>query len=218
MASHDVLARQAAGVGVRRDRIEDLGRDHDLRRGCAKSFNARAEHLLADAVRIHVGGVEEVDAAVERVLDHGAAFRLASSTHGRHFDEPNDIVPRHRRDTFNPVFPRLSVVHGLIDLTTCADAAQRWFPILALVAVATMVNYLDRTVLGIAAPYLTKELGLTAASLGIVFSAFSWSYALLQIPGGVFLDRFGTRITYSLALGLWSAFTAMMGLSTASRR
>ena len=56
-----------------------------------------------------------------------------------------------------------------------------------------MVNYLDRTVLGIAAPYLTKELGLTAASLGIVFSAFSWSYALLQIPGGIFLDRFGTR-------------------------
>ena len=71
---------------------------------------------------------------------------------------------------------------------------ERWFPVLALVAVATMINYLDRTVLGIAAPYLTKELGLTAASLGIVFSAFSWSYALLQIPGGIFLDRFGTRL------------------------
>ncbi len=89
---------------------------------------------------------------------------------------------------------------------------ERWFPVLALVAVATMVNYLDRTVLGIAAPYLTRELGLTAASLGIVFSAFSWSYALLQIPGGIFLDRFGTRTTYSLALTLWSAFTALMGL------
>ena len=91
---------------------------------------------------------------------------------------------------------------------------RRWFPILALVAVATMVNYLDRTVLGIAAPYLTKELGLTAAAMGIVFSAFSWSYALLQIPGGIFLDRFGTRVTYSLALTLWSAFTAFMGVVT----
>lgn len=89
---------------------------------------------------------------------------------------------------------------------------QRWVPILALVAVATMVNYLDRTVLGIAAPYLTKELGLTAASLGIVFSAFSWSYALLQIPGGIFLDRYGTRTTYTLALTLWSGFTAFMGV------
>jgi ACS family D-galactonate transporter-like MFS transporter len=90
--------------------------------------------------------------------------------------------------------------------------SRRWFPILALVAVATMVNYLDRTVLGIAAPYLTKELALDAAAMGIVFSAFSWSYALLQIPGGVFLDRFGTRVTYSLALTLWSAFTAFMGV------
>lgn len=99
----------------------------------------------------------------------------------------------------------------MADRSLTAPTRQRWFPILALVAIATMVNYLDRTVLGIAAPYLTKELGLTAASLGIVFSAFSWSYALLQIPGGVFLDRFGTRTTYSLALGLWSAFTALMG-------
>src|SRR5688572_26665520 len=89
---------------------------------------------------------------------------------------------------------------------------RRWFPVLALVAVATMVNYLDRTVLGIAAPYLTKELALDAAAMGIVFSAFSWSYALLQIPGGIFLDRFGTRVTYSLALTLWSAFTAVMGV------
>jgi ACS family D-galactonate transporter-like MFS transporter len=92
--------------------------------------------------------------------------------------------------------------------------SRRWFPVLGLVAIATMVNYLDRTVLGIAAPYLTKELGLTAAAMGIVFSAFSWSYALLQIPGGIFLDRFGTRITYTWALTLWSGFTAIMGLVT----
>ena len=95
---------------------------------------------------------------------------------------------------------------------SAARTSRRWFPILTLVAVATMVNYLDRTVLGIAAPYLTKELGLTAASLGIVFSAFSWSYALLQIPGGIFLDRFGTRTTYTASLTLWSGFTALMGV------
>ena len=102
----------------------------------------------------------------------------------------------------------------MVDETTARRTHQRWFPVLALVAVATMINYLDRTVLGIAAPYLTKELGLTAAALGIVFSAFSWSYALLQIPGGIFLDRFGTRVTYSLSLTLWSGFTALMGVVT----
>ena len=86
----------------------------------------------------------------------------------------------------------------------------RWMPILAMVAVGTMINYLDRTVLGIAAPFLTRDLGLTAAQMGLVFSAFSWSYALLQIPGGIFLDRFGTRVTYCVALVFWSLFTALM--------
>ena len=67
------------------------------------------------------------------------------------------------------------------------------FGILALLAVGTMINYLDRTVLGIAAPTLSKDLGLDAAVMGLVFSAFSWTYAVAQIPGGVFLDRFGDR-------------------------
>jgi ACS family D-galactonate transporter-like MFS transporter len=73
-----------------------------------------------------------------------------------------------------------------------------------------MINYLDRTVLGIAAPFLTRDLGLTATQMGLVFSAFSWSYALLQIPGGIFLDRFGTRLTYFIAVVFWSLFTALM--------
>jgi len=88
----------------------------------------------------------------------------------------------------------------------------RWVPILALVACGTMINYLDRTVLGIAAPFLTADLGLTAAKMGLVFSAFSWSYALLQIPGGIFLDRFGTRVTYFIAVVAWSLCTALMGV------
>lgn len=88
----------------------------------------------------------------------------------------------------------------------------RWFPVLGLIAFGTMLNYLDRTVLGIAAPRLSADLGLTPAMMGLAFSAFSWSYALLQIPGGVFLDRFGTRLTYLIALVGWSAFTAGMGL------
>lgn len=86
----------------------------------------------------------------------------------------------------------------------------RWFPILALVAIGTMINYLDRTVLGIAAPFLSRDLALSAAQMGLVFSAFSWSYALLQIPGGIFLDRFGTRLTYFIAVAFWSLFTGLM--------
>src|SRR5438552_3375270 len=85
------------------------------------------------------------------------------------------------------------------------------FTILALISVGTLINYLDRAVLGIAAPALTKELGLSAALMGIVFSAFSWTYAGAQIPGGILLDRFGTRIVYFFSVTFWSACTLTQG-------
>ena len=88
------------------------------------------------------------------------------------------------------------------------------FFVLGLIAVGTMINYLDRTLLSVAAPSMTKELGIDAATMGLVFSAFSWSYALAQLPGGVFLDRFGVRLTYFLSVGFWSVFTVLQGFAT----
>ncbi len=83
------------------------------------------------------------------------------------------------------------------------------FGVLGLIATGTLINYLDRTILGIAAPSLTKELGIDAALMGVIFSAFSWTYAASQVPGGAFLDRFGTRLTYFLSVGFWSFFTLL---------
>jgi len=85
------------------------------------------------------------------------------------------------------------------------------FLIIALMAIGTMINYLDRAILGIAAPALTQELGLSATAMGIVFSAFSWSYTAMQIPGGMLLDRFGPRLVYFLSLTFWSFFTLLQG-------
>ncbi|MGU3523027.1 MFS transporter [Enterobacteriaceae bacterium C23F] len=99
------------------------------------------------------------------------------------------------------------------DAVTAVRRSRRRIGILALLAVGTMINYLDRTVLGIAAPELTQELGINAAIMGVVFSAFAWTYALAQIPGGLFLDRFGNKITYFLSLTLWSLFTLFHGLA-----
>lgn len=84
--------------------------------------------------------------------------------------------------------------------------------ILALISAATMLNYLDRSVLGVAKPALTAELQIGPEVMGLIFSAFSWTYALAQVPGGYVLDRLGTRITYGLSLALWSAATALHGL------
>ncbi|KDB07722.1 d-galactonate transporter [Burkholderia sp. lig30] len=85
------------------------------------------------------------------------------------------------------------------------------YRILALLAIGTMINYLDRTVLGVAAPQLTKELGINAAVMGIMFSAFSWTYVVMQVPGGLFLDRFGSKVTYYCSMTLWSLCTLLQG-------
>src|SRR5690606_8370432 len=83
------------------------------------------------------------------------------------------------------------------------------YRILALIAFATFLNYLDRSLLAVAAPPMAQELNIGPAALGVIFSVFSWSYAFSQIPGGMFLDRFGTRLTYFLSITFWSLFTAL---------
>ncbi|MFL9985527.1 MFS transporter [Paraburkholderia sediminicola] len=93
-----------------------------------------------------------------------------------------------------------------------ARRSKARYQILSLLAVGTMINYLDRTVLGIAAPQLTKELGINAALMGLLFSVFSWSYVASQIPGGLFLDRFGSKLTYFLSMTFWSLCTLAQGL------
>ncbi|WP_233834542.1 MFS transporter [Paraburkholderia sp. ZP32-5] len=95
---------------------------------------------------------------------------------------------------------------------SAARRSNARYKILALLAVGTMINYLDRTVLGIAAPQLTKELGINAALMGLLFSVFSWSYVAAQIPGGLFLDRFGSKVTYFLSMTFWSLCTLAQGL------
>lgn len=86
------------------------------------------------------------------------------------------------------------------------------YGVLALISVATALNYLDRTLLSVAAPAMGKDLGIGPVAMGLVFAAFSWSYAFAQVPGGVLLDRIGTRLTYFISLVSWSAFTMLQGL------
>ena len=66
---------------------------------------------------------------------------------------------------------------------------------LALLTLGMLINYLDRSVMSVAAPFLSKDLGLDAMTMGVVFSAFSWTYAAAQIPGGILLDRIDDTIT-----------------------
>ncbi len=90
---------------------------------------------------------------------------------------------------------------------------KRWF-MLSLIFVLTAINYLDRTNMAVAASSMSEELGFGAAAMGMLLSAFAWAYALMQVPGGYFLERFGPRIAYTVSLFFWSLFTMIMGLGS----
>ena len=87
---------------------------------------------------------------------------------------------------------------------------KRWF-MLFLLFLLTAINYLDRTNMAVAAPSMSADLGFNAATMGLLFSAFGWAYGLMQIPGGLFLERFGSHVAYTVSLFLWSLFTVTMG-------
>lgn len=85
---------------------------------------------------------------------------------------------------------------------------------LFLVFVGTVINYVDRANLSVAAPLLKQEFGLGPVELGFIFSAYAWTYVLANIPGGWVIDRFGTRAIYSIAILSWSVLTFFQGFAT----
>lgn len=87
------------------------------------------------------------------------------------------------------------------------------YAIIALIFLITSINYADRATFSIAGSAAASELALTPVQIGFILSAFAWAYVLAQIPGGVLLDRFGTKRIYAAAIALWSLFTATQGFA-----
>jgi ACS family glucarate transporter-like MFS transporter len=92
-----------------------------------------------------------------------------------------------------------------------AVASRTRWGILAMLFIATTINYADRATIAIAGPDIAKDLGLSPVEMGYIFSSFAWSYVLAQIPGGWLLDKFGSRLTYFCSIFLWSTFTLLQG-------
>jgi MFS family permease len=90
---------------------------------------------------------------------------------------------------------------------------RRWW-IGVLLGSGVLVNYFDRINLSVAAPQLQQEFGLDPEQVGLMFSVFFWSYALLQIPVGVVLDRFGVMPVGRIGAALWSVATGLTALAT----
>lgn len=84
----------------------------------------------------------------------------------------------------------------------------RW-RIFLILLLLTAINYIDRASLSVALPLIAPEFNLTPAMEGLMLSAFFWSYALMQIPGGLLLDRFHTRGIIGAATVAWGLFQAL---------
>lgn len=85
--------------------------------------------------------------------------------------------------------------------TAAQRVAKRRWVMGVLLGVGVLINYFDRINLSVAAPQLKAAFDLSPAEMGLLFSAFFWPYALLQVPAGIVLDRFGVT-----RLGRWGAF------------
>ena len=88
---------------------------------------------------------------------------------------------------------------------------------LALLVSVSMMAYFNRTALSIAGPSIMRDFGLSETQMGTVYSAFLFSYAILLVPAGWLVDRFGSRVTIAIALlgtDVASAMTAAAGTSS----
>jgi sugar phosphate permease len=83
----------------------------------------------------------------------------------------------------------------------------RWY-ILALISLMYLITYLDRVNISTVAPVISKEFGFDKVTMGIIFSAFVWAYALFQVPGGWLNDRFGPRRVLAIIVAYWSVMKA----------
>jgi len=83
---------------------------------------------------------------------------------------------------------------------------------LALLVVSVFINYVDRGNLSIAAPLLKNELTISASQLGILLSAFFWTYTAMLFVCGCFVDRFDPSRVLALGYLVWSLSTAATGL------
>ena len=88
----------------------------------------------------------------------------------------------------------------------------RW-RIFAVVFVLVVINLIDRTALSVAMPTISKEFALGPAMTGVILSAFFWTYAFLQVPGGWLIDKFGPRKLITFSTLAWGGFQTLAGFA-----
>eukprot|EP01037_Dinobryon_pediforme_P001575 gene1575-1601_t len=86
-------------------------------------------------------------------------------------------------------------------------------PLVLLLAIAVMLNFVDRGAIGIAAPLMSQALGLSATRFGLAVSAFFWTYGLAQPFIGMAADRWPAGRLLAISVALWALATLLTGLA-----
>jgi MFS family permease len=86
-------------------------------------------------------------------------------------------------------------------------------PIVFLLAAVLFINYVDRGTMPTAAHLMQGDLRLDYAQMGVLLSAFSWTYAFLQIPVGWLAERYGPHRILAAGLTLWASATMLIGVA-----
>jgi MFS family permease len=92
------------------------------------------------------------------------------------------------------------------------ESSERWW-LMVLLITGMVFCYAHRGALSVAAPFIRKDLNLSLATMGILLSAFSWSYSFMQMPAGWLVDRFGVKRAYALGYTFWSLASISTGLA-----
>jgi len=101
-----------------------------------------------------------------------------------------------------------------IPATASTPAGRYRWRVCAMLLAATTINYVDRQVLGVLAPFLQQEIGWNEVEYGYIVTAFQAAYAIGLLCAGAIIDRFGTRIGYAIAIGVWSVAAMSHALAT----
>ncbi|GBU14604.1 D-galactonate transporter [Enterobacterales bacterium] len=100
-----------------------------------------------------------------------------------------------------------------MDTTLQVKPTKRRYVTLFMIFITVVICYVDRANLAVASAHIQEEFGITKTQMGYIFSAFAWTYTACQIPGGWFLDRVGSRVTYFIAILGWSVATLFQGFA-----
>jgi MFS transporter, ACS family, hexuronate transporter len=90
-----------------------------------------------------------------------------------------------------------------VPIATAKIARYRW-RVCAMLLAATTINYIDRQVLGVLAPFLQTEIGWNEIEYGYIVTAFQAAYAIGLLSAGALIDKVGTRVGYAIAIAVWS--------------